>query len=226
MMRNVLVLISAGALLVMAQERGPQPRPVVVRATGEAAAPVHADQTSLRLSVFSTGGNARAKNAKQITEMIASLRQLLGPDANIRTVDYTADQNRNRGYVANVIEVHVADAVLAGKAIDLAAKSGARVSDAGSAPSELDEQTARVEALKQATVRARANAEAIAVALGLRVVRVVSAETVAQDGVAPLTRSEFVPNVALEKRAVVTTPVEPGTMKVRAQVCVTVEVAP
>ena len=149
----------------------------------------------------------------------------MGPDANIRTVDYTANQNRNGGYVANVIDVHVADPAMAGKAIDLAARSGARVSDAGSAPSAQDEQNARVKALKQATARARAIADAIAAALGPRVVRVVSAETVGPDA-ATVSRSDFTPQMELAKRAVVPTPVESGTLGVRAQVSVTVEVAP
>jgi hypothetical protein len=224
-MRILLILISALGALVAAQERGPQTPQAIVRATGEAVVSVRADQTALRLSVVSTGRSAEragAKNAEKTTEVITRLRELLGQDANIRTVDYTSSRNRVDGYVANnTIEVHVPDPAMAGKVIDAAAKYGATVIG-GMQPSALNEQNARAEALKQATVRARADAEAMAAALGMRVVRVLSAEIVAA---APAPAQPLLGLMELAKRAILPTPVEAGTEELRVRVSVTVEVA-
>ena len=225
-MRILLILISVFAALVAAQERGSQAPQAVVRATGEAVVSVRADQTALRLSVVSTGRSAEragAKNAERTTGVITRLRELLGQDANIRTVDYKSTKSRVDGYVAtNIIEVHVPDPAMASTVIDAAAKYGAAVIG-GMQPSALNEQNARAEALKQATVRARADAEAMAAALGMRVVRVLSAETVA----APAPAQPYLGPMELAKnRAVLPTPIEAGTEELHVQVSVTLEVAP
>ena len=88
----------------------------------------------------------------------------------------------------------------------------------------MDEQDARSEALKQATARARINAEAIAAALGMKVLRVISAEASALPVTTPPIPSG--PHVAAKKLSSVPTPVVSGSIEVRAQVTVTVEVAP
>jgi uncharacterized protein YggE len=111
---------------------------------------------------------------------------------------------------------------MASTVIDAAAKYGAAVIG-GMQPSALNEQNARAEALKQATVRARADAEAMAAALGMRVVRVLSAETVA----APAPAQPYLGPMELAKnRAVLPTPIEAGTEELHVQVSVTLEVAP
>lgn len=218
-------MISALGVFVAAQERGPQAPPAVVRATGEAVGSVRADQTALRLSVVSTGRSAEragAKNAEKTTEVVTRLRDLLGQDASIRTVNYTSNKSRVDGYFANnTIEVHAPDPAMAGKVIDEASKFGATVIG-GLQPSALNEQNARAEALKQATVRARADAEAMAAALGMRVVRVLSAETVA----APAPAQPLLGPMEFAKRVILPTPIESGTEDLRVQVRVALEVAP
>lgn len=184
------------------------------------------NHTTLRLAVVSTGrtaDRARSKNAERTTALIARLRDLLGQNANIRTVDYTSSKNRLDGYVANnTIVVQVQDPAMAGKVIDVAARAGATVTG-GIEPLAADSQKARAEALKQATVRARADGEAIAAAFGLRVVRVLAAETVASPvaGSAVMGGPEM-----LARRVVVPTPMEAGAAELRVQVSVTLEVAP
>ena len=88
----------------------------------------------------------------------------------------------------------------------------------------MDEQDARSEAFKQATTRARINAEAIATALGMKVLRVISAEASVLPVTAPLIPSGS--HLAAKNRSSVPTPVVSGSIEVRAQVTVTVEVAP
>jgi uncharacterized protein YggE len=181
----------------------------------------------LRLAVNTTGHSgerARARNAQQTTGLIARLRELLGPNANIRTMDYALTQNRNGYFASNMIEVQVQDAATEGKVIDLAAKLNVRI--AGNAePSEEDAQSARAEALKLATIQARKNADAMAAGLGMHVVRVVSAEPETAAATALMSESFGIP-AKQAMRVPVPTPVEVGTEEIRARVAVTVEVAP
>lgn len=225
-MRALLILIFVLGALVAAQERGSQAPRAVVRATGEAVVSVRADQTALRLSVVSTGRSAEragAKNAEKTTEIITRLRDVLGPDANIRTVNYTSNKNRVDGYAANnTIEVQVPDPAMASKVIDSVSKFGATVVG-GLQPSALNEQNARAEALKQATVRARADAEAMAAALGVRVVRVLSVETLLAPPPTPLL---FSGTRRAKMKVAPSTPIEVGMEELRVQVSVTLEVAP
>ena len=226
-MRTLLILTAALSALLVAQEREVQPRPTIVRATGDAAVSVRPDQLRLRLAVVSMAGtaeHARTKNADRATEVIARLREFLGHDADIRTANYSLNKNYSDGYVANnTIEVRVHDPAITGKVIDVATKAGANIIG-GIESSSLDEQDARLEALKQATARARTNGEAMAAALGLRVVRAVSAETLAS----PIPTAILMGGTRMpaKKKVAATTPLETGTVEARAQVSVTLEVAP
>jgi len=195
---------------------------------GEATVEVRPDQTRLRIGVVSTAGaaeRASAKNAERTSEVIARVREVLGQDADIRTSNYSLTKTFTDGYAANnTLEVRVHDPALMGKVIDASAKSGANVIG-GIDSSSLDEQDARSQALGQAAARARANAEAMANALGLRVVRVLEAETSAAPVPIPMLAG---PGRAYKKsgKAAAITPVEASAIEIRAQVVVTLEVAP
>lgn len=166
-----------------------------------------------------TAERAREKNADRATNVMAGLRELLGHDGEITTANYSLTKTYTGEFVANhMIEVHVKDPKIAGKVIDAATKSGAAVIG-GIESSALDEQGARSDALKQATVRAQANAEAIAEAMGMRLLRFVSAETSTPPAPPPLLSG---PQVS-EKRSAAT-PIDDRTIEVHAQVVVTIEV--
>jgi uncharacterized protein len=77
----------------------------------------------------------------------------------------------------------------------------------------------RAQALSEASRKARAAAEAMAAALGLKVVRVLSAEEGGQPQV-------IRPMAMAMKVAASPTPIESGNIQVQASVTVTVEVAP
>jgi uncharacterized protein YggE len=128
------------------------------------------------------------------------------------------------GHVANnTIEVHLQDPAAASKVIDVAAKLGANLIG-GIEPSAQNEQNARSEALKQATVRAKSDAEAMAAALGMRVVRVFSVEALPSTSPAPAYIGG--PHMMAKMHVALPTPVEAGTQEIRVQVAVTLEVAP
>ena len=106
--------------------------------------------------------------------------------------------------------------------IDIASKAGSNVVR-GVYPSAQDAPAARTEALKQATLQARTNPEAIASALVLRMLRIVSAET---GTAAPWQMPVSFGSYSFEKYSRVETPIEPSPVEIRVQVTVTIEVGP
>ena len=160
--------------------------------------------------------------------MIASLKTVLGPDANIRTVAVDVEKPRYGEYNAdNTIEVEIHDPAMLGRAVDAATKTGATLRS-GIELSAAQEEQVRAEALKQATTRARANGEAMAAALGLRVLRVVSVDTSAAPPITPELSGSIQMGVLEKKtaRQPVPMPIENGAAEIRAQVTMILEVGP
>ena len=127
------------------------------------------------------------------------------------------------GYtVSNVVQVRLDDLRRIGPAIDAATHAGSNnVQDIRFALR--DEDVPRSEALRKAALSARQDAETLAGALGLKVVRVlsVSEQSPAVGPIFPQVRQ-----FAAKMAAAPATPVEAGTIDVDANVTLTVEVAP
>lgn len=83
-----------------------------------------------------------------------------------------------------------------------------------------DREAVYGQALRQAASRARAEADALAAELGLRVVRVLSADEQQSTPVRPFVGAARTAALAAE----LPTPVEPGTIDVDARVRLTVEI--
>jgi uncharacterized protein YggE len=160
------------------------------------------------------------------------LKKEIGANGRIRTINYSVNpeysfpsgqNSRARtitGYTAsNTVQVVTDDLAGIGKLVDAATAAGANHIN-GIQFSLRDEQAARAQALKQAAQAARANAEAIASALGVRVVRLQSAETNSSGPIRPMMMQEM----AGAARA--PTPVEPGVLEIHASVTITLEVTP
>jgi len=120
------------------------------------------------------------------------LKQAAGPAAQIKTISYALDpayrypreggQPSITGYTArNVIEVSTDDLAQAGTIIDAATRSGANTIQSLQFTLKNDRE-AHAQALREATLRARADADAIAAALGVKILAVLSAE---EGGVSP-----------------------------------------
>jgi uncharacterized protein len=206
-----------------------------IRTMGEATLTVKPDQARLDISVVTQAEHAQpaaAENAQKLDAVLAELRQLLGPEADIKTINYSLNPSYRypkqggtptiMGYTANnTVQVKTNDLAQIGKIIDTAMQSSANRIESLRFTLQ-DEQAVYTQALSAATTRARAKAEAMAAALGLRIVRVLAAE---EGGLPPrpvLAR-------AMEARAApasAETPIEPGTIEVRATVGLTVEIAP
>jgi len=232
--RKVLIftVLNACGAVAMAQEPADRTVRPSIRVTGEATIAAKPDQAEINIGVVTqalTAQAAAAQNAQKQDAVIAELRKALGDGAEIKTVGYSLSptyrypkeggQPTITGYTAsNIVQVKLSNLAQVGTVIDLATQSGANNIQALRFTLK-DESAPRTQALGEAAVRARAKSQAIASALGLRIVRVLHVEEGAQ--VAPPVGGRAFAEMAVAAP----TPVEPGTIDVRAIVTLTVEVA-
>jgi uncharacterized protein len=223
-------------LAVLAQDPAPKPAPSFVRAAAEAIATAKPDRAVLDIGVVTqaqTAQTASAHNATQLDAAIREIRSAMGGAAELKTIGYSVrpeyrypqggGQPKITGYTAtNVLEVTLNDVSLAGKVIDVATQSGANTVN-GLRFTLKDESGVRTRALREAAANARAKTEAMAQALGLRIIRVLSAEETGTNVIRPLAGEM---QTFARAAAAAPTPVESGTIEVRANVTVTVEVSP
>jgi uncharacterized protein len=175
---------------------------------------------------------AAAQNARQVEAMLAAVHKAV-PAAVLKTISYSLNPNYDyhvsggeptvTGYTAmNVVQVTLDDLEKIGGVIDAAAQAGANHVQ-GIQFTLRDQDAARAQALREAAVRARAQADVLAAALGVKVVRVLSAEENSL-GFTPIVRP--MAGRAAMSSAAVATPVEAGTLDVAAEVTLSVEVSP
>ena len=224
------VIVFVGAGWTAAQE--PSGRmPPHVRTTGEATVTARPDRAQIDVGVVTQADTSQAavrQNAQKLETALARLRQLLGAGADIKTISYSVTPNYRypaqggeptiAGYTAtNIVRVTLDDLTKVGNVIDTATQGGSnRIQNLRFMLK--DEAPVKAQALREAAVKARASANALAGALGLNTVRVLS---VAEGG------SPVVPvrDVAFARQEAASTPIEPGTIEVTASVVLTVEVA-
>jgi uncharacterized protein len=234
-----MLLVAAALGMVQAagwaQESGDKSDRPAIRVGGEATITAKPDQAELNLGVVSqatTGQAAGAQNAQKLDSVLAQLRKVLGSGAEIKTLSYSLTPNYRypkeggqpsiSGYTAsNVIEIKTGDLSQVGKLIDVATQSGANTVQSLRFTLK-DEQPVLSQALKAAAVKARAKADALASALGLRIVRVLQVV----EGGQPV-RPVFAEAMTMRasESAAPPTPVEPGTIEVQASVTLVVEIA-
>jgi len=194
----------------------------VVRASGTGVISAKPDLARLTVSVTTTGDTAEEagdRNSQQTTNVIAALRQLLGAAADIRTLNYSLSQLRDRngqpiGFsVTNSVQVTSGDLASVGRMIDVASQAGA-TTIGGVSFSLKDSNPARLQALRLASIQAKASAEAIASGFGLRVGNILIAEQ----------GSSITPTDS--RGALPTTPIEIGNLDVSATVAIEAELSP
>jgi len=212
----------------------PQPPPSI-RSSGDAVVTAKPDRAQIDIGVMSRATqsqDAATQNARQLEAVLAALRKLLGANADIRTISYNLTPNYHyprdggeptvTGYTAtNTVRVTLDDLTRVGAVIDAATKAGANQVQNIRFMLK-DEQAVRAQALREATTKARAQAEAMASALGLKITRVLS---VSDSGPVVPVINEMRMMAARAEAADVSTPVIPGQIEVRANVTLTVEVA-
>ena len=205
-----------------------QPAPPSVRATGAGSVFVQPDRVRIDIGVVTQAATAEAaasQNAAKLQGVLDKLRAQLGQKSDIRTISYslnpayqypkTGGKPTIDGYSAvNTVEVTSDDIANVGKVIDAATAGGANEIQRLQFTLK-DEKPARAEALRQAAMEARGNAQAMAAALGLKLGKVLLLE---QSG-AQIPR----PMMAMQARvASAPTPIEAEPIEVRASVTLTI----
>jgi uncharacterized protein len=216
--------------------RPPGPPPATIQVSGTAQVSETPDRVYIDVGVSTQAPrseDAASQNAARLATVIAAVKRAAGPSAQLTTTEYSIspDYNYPRGggtptvvgyTVSNVVEVRLDDLRRIGGVIDAATRAGSNnVQNIRFALR--DEQIPRNQALREAVLNARQDADALADALGLKVVRVLFVDegSPAVEPVYPRGR------VFAQAMAVpAPTPVETGSLDVSATVTLTVEVAP
>ncbi len=202
---------------------------VVVR--GEGVVTLPADRARLEIGVVTEAKSAKsaaARNSKKLQPTLKNLSKILGKKGEIKTIGYvvtpkyqfskTSGPSKISGYSASSTVLVVSDDLkVIGKLIDEAAQSGAnRIRKLEFVLR--DEDKARLHALTLAAKKAKAKAGALAGALGLRVIKVISIEEAGAGG--GVVRSQ----ISAFAGKGTPTPIEPGSVEVKASVTLTVEI--
>ncbi len=229
-MRNVLELVAFLALYsfgtVFAQTV-PARNPFI-RAIGEGTVAISPDQAKVDISVTTqaaTADSAASQNATQTQAVIDKLNQLLGANADVKTINYSLSPSYTYppngtpilvGFIANnTVEVTTANLTGVGKIIDTAVQAGANGVSSLRFGLQND-QPARQQALRLTSIQAKAKADAIALGLGVHTGAVLAA----QEGVVSVQPASF----QVAGTAATTTPVQPGNLTIVADVTLDVTI--
>ena len=232
-MFSILFFVTATALAQQTETR--PPRTPFVTASADAVITAEPDQAEIDIGVVTQARNApdaARENADKLARVMADVKKLLGPGDEVKTASYSLNPNYRypqggkpeiTGYTAtNTLHVKTNSLQNVGKLIDAAMQSGANNINRLVFTLK-DEQSAQLQALRLASEKAKAKAEEMAAALGLKMVRVLSI-TEGDRGFRPIPMP--MARVSTEAMAAAPTPVEPGTIEVRSLVTVTGELAP
>ena len=227
-----LLFFASGA---NAQPAPEHPRPPSITVNGEATIYAEPDQAQIDIGVTTqarTAPEASKENAARLSRVLAEVKKLLGRNDEVKTSGYALNPNYRYpqggkpeivGYTANnILRIKTAALDQVGRLIDAAMQAGAN--NVNRLVFTLkDEEGARLDALRQASTKAKSKAEAIAASLGLKLVRI-SSVIEGERSFQPIYRQAM----AARGEAVAAqapTPVEPGTVDVRSTVSLTAEVS-
>ena len=226
--------ITVLACAVCASAFAQQPTLSSIRVTGDARVTAKPDRVQIDVGVVThaaTSQEAATRNARDVDAVLAAVKKAAGPTAVLKTISYTLNPNYKYhagseptidGYVAsNVVQVQIDDLGNIGGAIDAATQAGANQVQ-GIEFTLRDQDAVRAEALREAAQRARAEADVLAAALGLKVMRVLTVE----ENSPRVTPVRMFSRAAAATAAATPTPVEAGTLDVTANVTLSVEVSP
>jgi uncharacterized protein YggE len=229
MTRKTLLIAMLAALPALSQTTTARVRSIV--AYGEGTVSVRPDMAKVNVGVITadkSATDAAGKNAEQATAVINAVKQVLGSNAEVRTISYNVGPTYTyapgggaptlTGFqVTNIVQATVPNTTQIGQVVDAAIQAGANRID-GISFGLKDDASARAQALRAAAQQARQKADTIAAGLSVRVGGVI----MASEGY------QYVP-VAAERSGVnatsVATPVEAGTLDIRATVTLQLEIS-
>jgi uncharacterized protein len=209
------------------------PLPPYIEVTGEAEARVAPDTAQLDFGVMTradTAAVAVQQNAARMKAVLAAIRQALGSEGQIGTgnyslrAEYTSPRDgtppRVTGYTAsNVVRLETRELARVGELIDIAAQAGSNQVQR-IAFTLRDPSASRRRALSDAVLDAQGEAETIAAALKVRLGPVHSVIEHESGPIRP-----FMQEAVMARADAATTPIEPGTVSVRARVLLRVQIS-
>jgi len=209
------------------------PRTPSITVSGEALVSVEPDQAEIDIGVVAeakTAAQAAKDNAAKLAAVVAEVKKIIKAGDQTKTVGYSVTPTYRTpgreggkpeivGYTAtNVVQVKMAGIQDVGRLIDATTAAGAnRVQRL--VFTLKDQDAAQREALRNATVKAKAKADDIAKTLGVKIVRVISV-TENERSVQPMMRNLQ----AQPMLAQAPTPIESGSVEVRSSVTLVAEV--
>jgi uncharacterized protein YggE len=222
-----LIALAGGA---MAQEPAPHQVPTIVT-VGEALVRRAPDQGFVTAAVESRSKSpreAQRQNADAMTALQQRVAAMGIPREAMRTLGYSIQQDVDfvngrrvpRGYLArNALEIRVDNVERLGEVLDGVVEAGA--TSVNDVRFDLrDRQAAEREALRMAVADARARADAAAAGANRAVDRVLKIE----DGVQPAPSPRPMMMAAASREVRADTPIEAGTIEIRARVTLTVSI--
>lgn len=230
----IVIAMLLSVATVDAQPATERPRPPSITVNGEATIAAEPDQAQIDIGVTTqarSAPDASRENAERLARVLAEVKKLLGKGDEVKTSGYGLNPQYHYpqggkpeivGYTANnIVRIKTAKLDEVGKLIDAAMQAGANNINRLMFTLK-DEDAARLDALRQASAKAKTKAEAIAASLGLKVLRIASV-TEGERSFQPIYRqAPMARGEALAAQA--PTPVEPGTVDVRSTVTLTAEV--
>lgn len=208
-----------------------------IRVTGVATVTANPDRARVDVGVVTQAAQSQiavSQNARTFNAVMVALHKAFGPGTDIKALSYSLNPDYQygvssasggpptiKGYTAtNVVRVTIDDLGRMGDVIDTAAQAGAN-----RIPSIQftlrDEESVRLQALREAAAKGKAEADALASALGLKVNRIL---TVEENGPVMVPAHEVAFARAASASSV--TQIQPGAIEVNANVTLTVEVSP
>ena len=240
--RTILTLLPLTAIFSVATACSHKaPAATRVTVTGEANLKARPDAAVIVLSVVTQNPqalNAQQENARKSDAVIHAVQDSAGANAEIKTSDYSLqprydyrDNNLPKiiGYDArNSVSITMSDLNGVGEVIDVASTAGANSVESVSFILR-ENSPARGQTLATATQQAMGKAESIAQAMGGRVLRVVEEQEGAPghpgelDNFANRAADSLALDMSLARKTI-PTPVEAGSLNVRSQVQLIVEI--
>lgn len=227
---SAFLLMFAAAAPLAAQEHE-QPRTLNVTGTGTVQR--QPDRAVVLVAVESratTAQQAASENARKMEAVYAALKRVGIVPPKVSTVSYELQPQYNRpdqrggeytpritGYVAvNMVRAEVDDVLRVGAAIDAVIAGGAnRIANLSFELKDTD--AARLEALRIAVQKARAEAEVVAAAAGQKLGAPLSISSSSHWAPQPMYRRDAMAEVAAIAPP---TPVEPGSLTIQASVSI------
>ena len=210
--------------------------PTRVAVSGDALVQARPDTAMISVAVVTQAQTALAaqqENARRSEAMVRALKAAAGTGAEVETSGYTLQpqytyrENQQpliRGYEArNTVTVTLGDLTKVGTVIDAAAEAGANNIDSLAFTLRRDEP-ARDEALAAATREALRKAQVMAVALGGRVGRIIEVQEASAGRPVPIYDMRAMRGSVASDAMQAKTPVEIGTLDIRAQVQLVAEI--